>query len=44
MKVAITLSAFDLFHAGYVKMLEDAKRECDYLIHALRAKGNLKDK
>jgi len=36
MKVGITFSAFDLFHAGHVKMLEDAKRECDYLICALQ--------
>ena len=35
MKVGITFSTFDLFHAGHVKMLEDAKRECDYLICAL---------
>jgi len=44
MKVGITFSTFDLFHAGHVKMLEEEKRQCDYLIHALRAKGNLKDK
>jgi glycerol-3-phosphate cytidylyltransferase len=44
MKVGITFSTFDLFHAGHVKMLEDSKRECGYLICALKAKGNLKDK
>jgi glycerol-3-phosphate cytidylyltransferase len=32
----ITFSAFDLLHAGHVKMLEDAKRQCDYLIAALQ--------
>ena len=32
MKVGITFSTFDLFHAGHVKMLEEAKRQCDYLI------------
>ena len=36
MKTGITFSAFDLLHAGHVKMLEDAKRECDYLICALQ--------
>tara|TARA_Y100000385_G_scaffold6467_1_gene7141 strand:+ start:735 stop:902 length:168 start_codon:yes stop_codon:yes gene_type:complete len=32
LKVGITFSTFDLFHAGHVKMLEEAKRQCDYLI------------
>jgi len=32
MKVGITFSTFDLFHAGHVKMLEEAKSKCDYLI------------
>jgi glycerol-3-phosphate cytidylyltransferase len=36
MKVGITFSAFDLLHAGHIKMLEDAKRHCDYLIVALQ--------
>jgi glycerol-3-phosphate cytidylyltransferase len=36
MRVGITFSAFDLFHAGHVKMLEDAKRQCDYLIVGLQ--------
>jgi glycerol-3-phosphate cytidylyltransferase len=36
MKVGITFSAFDLFHAGHVKMLEDAKHQCDYLIVGLQ--------
>jgi len=36
MKTGITFSAFDLFHAGHVKMLEDAKRQCDYLIVGLQ--------
>ena len=34
-KIGITCSAFDLFHAGHVKMLEEAKQHCDYLIVAL---------
>ena len=36
MKTGITFSAFDLFHAGHVKMLEEAKRHCDYLIVGLQ--------
>ena len=32
MKIGITFSSFDLLHAGHVKMLEEAKRQCDYLI------------
>ena len=35
MRVGITFSTFDLFHAGHVKMLEEAKRQCDYLIVGL---------
>jgi len=34
--VGITASTFDLFHAGHVKMLEEAKQHCDYLIIALQ--------
>jgi len=30
--VGFTCSTFDLFHAGHVVMLEEAKRQCDYLI------------
>jgi glycerol-3-phosphate cytidylyltransferase len=36
MKVGITFSTFDLFHSGHVKMLEEAKRQCDYLIVVLQ--------
>jgi glycerol-3-phosphate cytidylyltransferase len=36
MKLGITFSTFDLLHAGHVKMLEDAKRNCDYLICGLQ--------
>jgi glycerol-3-phosphate cytidylyltransferase len=36
MKIGITCSCFDLFHAGHVKMLEEAKIQCDYLIIALQ--------
>lgn len=36
MKIGITFSAFDLLHAGHVKMLEEAKNQCDYLICGLQ--------
>ena len=36
MKVGITFSTFYLFHAGLVKKLEEAKRQCDYLIVGLQ--------
>ncbi len=35
-KVGITFSAFDLLHAGHIKMLEEAKRHCDFLIVGLQ--------
>lgn len=36
MKIGITFSAFDLLHAGHIKMLEEGKRKCNYLICALQ--------
>ena len=36
MKIGITFSSFDLFHAGHVKMIEECKRNCDYLIVGLQ--------
>ena len=36
MKVGITFSTFDLFHAGHVIMLKEAKQHCDHLIVALQ--------
>lgn len=36
MKVGVTFSTFDLFHAGHIKMLEEAKSKCDYLIIGLQ--------
>ena len=34
--VGIVFSSFDLFHAGHVAMLAEAKNHCDYLIAALQ--------
>ncbi len=36
MKIGSTFSTFDLLHAGHIKMLEEAKRQCDYLICGLQ--------
>ena len=41
MRVGITFSTFDLLHAGHVKMLEEAKRQCDYLIVGLQLDPSL---
>lgn len=36
MKVGFTCSCFDLFHAGHIMMLREAKSVCDYLIVGLQ--------
>ena len=36
MKTGFTCSTFDLFHAGHLLMLEEAKKQCDYLIVGLQ--------
>lgn len=36
MVVGFTCSSFDLCHAGHISMLEEAKRQCDYLIVGLQ--------
>lgn len=41
MKIGITFSCFDLFHAGHVKMLEECKRNCDFLIACLQTDPNI---
>ena len=35
-KIGIVFSAFDLFHAGHISMLAEAKNHCDYLIVGLQ--------
>ena len=36
MKTGFTASCFDLFHAGHIMMLKEAKTQCDYLIVGLQ--------
>lgn len=36
MRTGITCSSFDLLHAGHIKMLEEAKSHCDFLICGLQ--------
>ena len=36
MRVGFTCSTFDLFHAGHIIMLKEAKQQCDYLIVGLQ--------
>ena len=36
MKTGFTCSTFDLFHAGHIIMLKEAKEHCDYLIVGLQ--------
>ncbi len=35
-RIGIVFSAFDMFHAGHVAMLSEAKNHCDYLIAGLQ--------
>ena len=36
MRIGFTCSTFDLFHAGHIMMLKEAKDHCDYLIVGLQ--------
>ena len=40
-KIGFTASCFDLFHAGHVSMLQEAKSVCDHLIVGLQADPTL---
>ena len=35
-RTGFTASCFDLFHAGHIMMLREAKRQCEYLIVGLQ--------
>jgi glycerol-3-phosphate cytidylyltransferase len=35
-RIGITFSAWDMFHAGHVAMLSEARNHCDYLIAGLQ--------
>ena len=35
--IGFTCSSFDLLHAGHILMLEDSKKQCDYLIVGLQS-------
>lgn len=39
--IGITCSCFDLLHAGHIKMLQESKSQCDYLIVALQVDPSL---
>jgi len=41
MKKGITFGAFDLFHAGHILMLEEAKTVCDHLIGTIQTDPSL---
>ena len=41
MKKGITFGTFDLFHAGHVLMLQEAKTVCDYLIVCIQSDPSL---
>ena len=39
--IGIVFSQFDLFHAGHVAMLAEAKNHCDYLIAGLQTDATI---
>jgi glycerol-3-phosphate cytidylyltransferase len=40
-KIGITFGAFDLFHAGHILMLQEAKTICDHLIVCIQTDPSL---
>ena len=40
-KTGITFGAFDLFHAGHILMMQEAKTQCDYLIVCIQTDPSL---
>jgi glycerol-3-phosphate cytidylyltransferase len=40
-RIGIVFSSFDMFHAGHVAMLAEAKNHCDYLIAGLQTDPTL---
>tara|TARA_Y100001951_G_C11297969_1_gene277278 strand:- start:18060 stop:18485 length:426 start_codon:yes stop_codon:yes gene_type:complete len=42
MRKGILFGSFDVWHAGYALMIEDAKRECDFLIVGLQEENSKK--
>jgi glycerol-3-phosphate cytidylyltransferase len=44
MNIGFTASAFDLLHVGHIVMLEEAKRQCDYLICGLHVDPSVERK
>jgi glycerol-3-phosphate cytidylyltransferase len=41
MKTGFTCSTFDLFHAGHIMMLKEAREQCDYLLVGLQTDPTL---
>ena len=41
MKIGFVASCFDLFHAGHIMMLKEAKTQCDHLIVGLQTDPTL---
>lgn len=37
MRTGLIAGSFDIIHPGYIRLFQDAKRQCDYLIVALHA-------